>query len=49
MTDLMDNDHAFDNCMRNMDLNVQSAKATSTSNALSTHASTVPLYTQQVL
>ena len=47
--DAMDNDPAFDNCIRNMDLTVQLAQTTSASNALSTHASTVPLYTPQVL
>jgi hypothetical protein len=47
--DLMDNDPAFDNFICNMDLNVQLAQTTSASNALSTHASTVPLYTPQVL
>lgn len=47
--DLMDNDPAVDNFIRNMDLNVQLAQTTSASNALSTHASTVPLYTPQVL
>jgi hypothetical protein len=35
--DLMDNDPAFDNFIRNMDLNVQFAQTTSASNALSTH------------
>ena len=47
--DVMDNDPAFDNFIRNMDLTVQLAQTTSASNALSTHASTVPLYTPQVL
>ena len=47
--DLMDNDPAFDNFIRNMDLNVQFAQTTSASNALSTHVSTVSLYTPQVL
>jgi hypothetical protein len=39
--DVMDNDPAFDNFIRNMDLTVQLAQTTSASNALSTHASTV--------
>jgi hypothetical protein len=47
--DLMDNDPAFDNFIRNMDLNVQFAQTTSASNALSTHVSTVSLYIPQVL